>query len=312
MFSVRQIERWTGGLFRPAGRTRAGVDQGWVLPRPLRRPVRFLGRFVKGDVAPPRYSALVLSAVYIGAFSLYGAVLGGHMPAVAQSVTARTGFAVDEITVSGNKEVSEIDVLDQLELTGWTSLVGFDVSAARDRIAKLAWVENASVRKVYPDKIEVELAERKPFALWQHDGQLSVIEPSGRIIAPYTSRSRSSLPIIVGLGAPEAGAAFVAKAAEFPELASRVTTYVRIGDRRWDVKLDNGITIQLPERGVEEAMAKLVSLDKSDRLFSRDVKTIDLRLADRVTVALTDEGQAGREKALKDRAASRKKVGART
>ena len=151
---------------------------------------------------------------------------------VAQAVTARTGFAVDEITVTGNREVSEIDVLDRLELTGWTSLIGFDASAARDRITRMPWVENASVRKIYPDAIEVRLNERKPFAIWQHDGQLSVIERSGNIIASYNHATSTPLPLLLGLGAPEVGAGFIADMQERPEIASRVRAYIRVADRR--------------------------------------------------------------------------------
>lgn len=313
MFSVRRLERWIDGLFRPRRSARLETEQGWVLPRPLRKPVRFLTRFAQGQITPPRYSALALSATYLGVFSLYGVVLGGHMPGVAQAVTARTGFAVDEITVSGNKEISEIDVLDQLELTGWTSLIGFDVDAARERIGKLAWVETASVRKVYPDKIEIALNERKPFAVWQHDGKLSVIEPSGRIIASYPGTARSALPMIVGLGAPEAGDAFVGMVAKFPDIAGRIVSYVRIADRRWDLNLDNGITVQLPEYGAEQALVRLTELDRSDRLLSRAVATVDMRLSDRIVVALTDDGQEQRDKTVKEQMSKRKpKAGART
>lgn len=313
MFSLRRLERWADGLFGSGHSARLEADQGRVLPRPLRKPVRYFIRFAQGDIPPPRYSASALTALYLGAFTIYGALLGGHMPAVAQAVTARTGFAVDEISVSGNKEISEIDVLDQLELTGWTSLVGFDADAARERIGKLAWVENASVRKIYPDKIEVELNERKPFAVWQHDGKLSVIEPSGRIIASYPGTARTTLPVIVGLGAPEAGASFVATVAAHPDLARRVTSYVRVADRRWDLRLDSGVTVQLPEFGAAEALVRLEEMDRSDRLLSRAVTAVDMRLSDRVVVALNEDGKKLREQALKEQTLKRKpKTGART
>ncbi len=284
------------------------ADQGLVLPRLLRKPVRFITRFIQGDVKPPRFAATTLTALYLAGFSAYGALVGGHMPAIAQAVTARTGFAVDEIAVSGNKEISEIDVLDQLELTGWTSLIGFDADAARQRINKLAWVDNASVRKVYPNKIEIDLNERQPFAVWQHDGKLSVIEPTGRIIASYPGTARSTLPVIVGLGAPEAGAQFLEKVAGFPDLARRITSYVRVSDRRWDLKLDNGVTVQLPEANVVETLSRLQQLDQADRILSRAVTTVDMRLDDRIILVLSEAGKKLREEAL----ARKPKPGVRT
>jgi cell division protein FtsQ len=296
-----------GALMGSIPGDRAQPDAGLVLPRPFRKPVRFLTRFCQGDITPPRYSALTMTAVLLSATAVYGTYIGGRMPAVAQAVTARTGFAVDEIKVAGNREVSEIDVLDRLELTGWTSLIGFDATAARDRIAKLPWVENASVRKVYPDTIEVKLDERQPFAIWQHDRQLSVIEPSGNIIAAYGNGTRNPLPLLLGLGAPETGASFVAKMQQFPEIASRVRAYVRIADRRWDLKLDNGVTVKLPEFGAEAALAELVAANRASKLLDRDVVSVDMRLADRLVVSLSDEAVARREALLKEEAAARKK-----
>lgn len=279
MFSVDRVDE--------RGRSRGAPPQsGWVLPRPLRKPARFLGRLAQGDVTFPRFTALTLSAAYLAGSTVYGAVLGGYMPGVAQAVTARTGFAVNEIAVTGNKEVSEIDVLDQLELTGWTSLVGFDASAARDRIARLAWVQNASVRKVYPDKIEVDLVERKPFAVWQHDGKLSVVEAGGAIIA--SASSTRGLPMIVGAGAPEAGQALLAKMADYPALANKVTSYVRVSNRRWDLKLFNGVTVKLPEEGAGAALSRLAEADAAQQLLSRDIVSVDMRIDDRIVLALSE------------------------
>jgi cell division protein FtsQ len=150
----------------------------FVLPRVLRRPVRVLARLGGGDFVAPRFSAAILSASLIASSSLYGAILGGHADDIVQSITARTGFAVDQIKVVGNRQTSEIDILDRLELDGWTSLIGFDAEAARERIDTLPWVEVAAVRKVYPHTLEVRVEEREPFALWQQGAELSVIERS--------------------------------------------------------------------------------------------------------------------------------------
>ncbi|TIN59290.1 MAG: FtsQ-type POTRA domain-containing protein, partial [Mesorhizobium sp.] len=101
-------------------------------------------------------------------------------------ITARTGFAVDQVKVVGNRQTSEIDILDRLELDGWTSLIGFNAEAARERIATLPWIEVAAVRKVYPHTLEVRVEEREAFALWQQGDALSVIERNGAMIAPFS------------------------------------------------------------------------------------------------------------------------------
>src|SRR5690606_25900280 len=204
--------------------------------------------------------------------------------AVLQAVTSRAGFAVANIEITGNRETSEIDVLQRIGLDGWTSMVGFDVEAARARISGLPWVENAEVRKVYPSTIAVHIVEKKPFALWQQGSQLAVIEEDGEVIAPFSGGHLSSLPLVIGMGADKAGPAFVAEVAKVLGLAGHVRAYIRVADRRWNLLLDNGITIKLPEKGVREAMAFASRLDAEYALFSRDIEAIDLRLPDRLIV----------------------------
>lgn len=290
-----------GGSGTGARWSRAFVPGGFVLPRFMRRPARLAARALAGEIEAPPFAMAMLSAALVGAFCAYGTVLGGHMPSVVQAVTARTGFAIDEIRVSGNQETSEIDIFDRVGLDGWTSLVGFDVQEARGRIASLPWVEDASVRKIYPSTLEVKIVEREPFAIWQQGSRLSLIESDGRLIAPLSGARHRELPLVVGLGAEEPAAAFLAKVAEYPDLAARVRGYVRVSERRWNLRLESGMTVKLPERGEDEALRDLQALDRRYGLLSRDIETVDMRFADRLVVKLTPDAAVAREAALKER-----------
>ncbi|MET2826063.1 cell division protein FtsQ/DivIB [Mesorhizobium shangrilense] len=287
-----------------AGPTLFGLSLSFdhfVLPRMLRRPVRVLARLGEGDFKAPPFSATILSAVLLGSSATYGAYLGGDVDGVVQNITARTGFAVDQVKVVGNQQTSEIDILDRLQLDGWTSLIGFNAEAARERIATLPWVEVAAVRKVYPHTLEVHVEERQPFALWQQGNDLSVIERSGAVIAPFSGGKQVLLPLLVGVGAPAQAPDFLLKVKKYPDLAARVKGYIRIGDRRWDLKLDNGVTVKLPEDDEDEALAELVKLDKADGLLSRDIAAVDMRLSDRLVVQLSPEAATQREAALNEK-----------
>ena len=273
----------------------------FVLPRYLRRPVRKTSRLLSGESEPPRFAATALTAGFLSATVIYGAWLGGHFPAIVKAIAAHTGFAVSEIAVTGNRQTSEIDIVGALELDGSTALVGLDPAAARARIVSLAWGEGASVRKIYPATLEVKLTERKPFALWQQGETLSVIEKDGAIIAPYTDTRFAALPLVVGAGAEKRASAFILGMGRFPSVASRVKGYVRIADRRWDLRLDNGITVRLPERGEFAAVKRLVDMEAADGLLERDIVAVDLRFHDRVVVQLSPrsaEQQAERVKEL--------------
>src|SRR5690606_37626782 len=121
---------------------RGSVSGGrFVLPRWLRRPARIVERLRVGDYDPPPFAATMASAVLFAAAGIYGAMAGGHADAVVQAVTSRSGFAVADVRITGNQNISDIDILQEVGLDGWTSLVGLDVSDARERIAALPWVE---------------------------------------------------------------------------------------------------------------------------------------------------------------------------
>lgn len=302
MFSVRS--EGNGRSATPAG-------TGLVLPRLLRRPARALARLFVSDIEVPRHAGAALALALLGATGLYGAAVGGHMPSLVQAVTARTGFALSAVRITGNRETSEIDVLDAVGLNGFTSLIGFDAEAARERVAALPWVQAVTVRKIYPDTLEVHIGERQAFAIWQHGNELTVIESDGKPIAPLSSSHLAGLPLVVGMGAPERAKDFVAMVGAYPALAPRIVGYMRVADRRWDLRLRNGITVRLPERGEDAALADLARLDREHQLLSRDIVAVDMRLAERLAIQLSPDAASAREAAFKQRL-EQAKAGRRT
>ncbi|KQV38480.1 MULTISPECIES: cell division protein FtsQ/DivIB [unclassified Rhizobium] len=288
---------------RRQGRVRApleaaDLDGQFVLPRPLRRVVRFLVSLGTGRIHFAPYTGTVSAAAFFAATGLYGMSLGGHGQDFAQTTTTAAGFAIEDVKVSGNDQTSEIDILQQLGLDGATSLVALDIAEARKLIGEMPWVEAVSVRKVYPGTIEVALKERKAFGIWQHGSDLSLIEKSGSVIAPLRDNKFAELPLFVGRDAETAAADFYEKFSAWPEIRDRVKAYVRVAGRRWDLQLDNGIVIKLPEQDLERAMEVLSTMEEGQQLLERDIAAVDLRLEDRTTIRLTPEAATRRQVAV--------------
>jgi cell division protein FtsQ len=279
-----------------------------VLPRPLRRLVRFVVSLCSGRIVLPRHLGKASLAGFYGLVCLHGVVVGGHGPVVMQTVTSKAGFAVEDVRVSGNQHTSEIDILQLLGLDGSTSLLGLDIAAARQALSQLPWVESAEVRKVYPSTVEVVLRERQAFGIWQHGSDLSLIERSGSVIAPLRDNKFASLPLFVGRDAETAAAVIDEEFSNWPAIASRVKAFVRIGGRRWDVHLDNGVIVRLPEENVAGALALLNRFDEEQQVLSRDIVLVDLRLPDRVAVRLTPGALERRTAALEERRKALKKL----
>ncbi|MDQ0320934.1 cell division protein FtsQ [Pararhizobium capsulatum DSM 1112] len=286
----------------------ADLDGQFVLPRPLRRVVRFLVCLGTGRIHFAPHTGTVSALAFLAATGFYGMSLGGHAQGFAQTTTTAVGFAIEDVKVSGNDQTSEIDILQQLGLDGTTSLVALDVAEARKLISELPWVEDVSVRKVYPGTIEVALKERKAFGIWQHGSDLSLIEKSGSVIAPLRDNKFSALPLFVGRDAETAAADFYEQFSAWPEIRDRVKAYVRVSGRRWDLQLENGVVIKLPEHDLDRAMQVLSTMEEGQQLLERDIAAVDLRLEDRTTIRLTAEAAARRQVAVDARTKQLKKL----
>ncbi len=280
-----------------------------VLPRPLRRVIRFCASFATGRIPIPNHTGTIAALAFYAATGLYGVSIGGHGPALEQAATSAAGFSIEDVKISGNVETSEIDILQLLGLDGTTSLVAINIDQARRDLANLPWIADAEIRKVYPNTIEVKLKERQAYAIWQHGTDLSLIEKSGSVIAPLRDNKFANLPLFVGRDAEQAAITFETLFAGWPDLRPRVKAYVRVAGRRWDLHLDNGVIIHLPEEGVDEALARLARLESEQQVLERDIAAVDLRLSDRMAIQLTPGAAERRQAAVEARDKALKKAG---
>ena len=290
-------------------RTRAPVDR---LRRGENRFAAFAGyrrltaRWAAIIAHLPRGAGVIGSILLIAGALVYGAVAGQHLPAVidwtkdARDIAANAvGFRIAAISLSGEKEVSREEILTTAGVTGRASLLFLDADAARQRLLANPWIADAAVLKLYPNRLQITITERHAFALWQKNGRLSVIAADGTVLEPFVENRYLGLPLVVGRDAERQAKDFLAVVDRYPDIRSAFRASILVADRRWDLRLTNGIDVQLPESDVAAALDRLVGLDHDKKLLSRDITVVDLRLPDRVTVRLSDAAAAARDEALK-------------
>lgn len=264
---------------------------GRVLPRLLRKPVRRIQRLVNGGFqvsARGLASAAILGAAVAGATGLTATSEGQAMVARA---TSFSGLAIRHYDIEGNREVSDIEIIALLAPGDVQPIFLFDADEAREKLTTNSWIAEAEVSKVYPDRLSIRVIERSPFALWQNEDGVQIIDRQGRILSPFDGRD-NSLPLVVGRGAESRAAAMLAQLSRFETIAHRARALIRVGDRRWDIAFDNGMRVMLPENGPAEALAELARLDREEQLFERAVRTVDLRIEGRLTLELDSEAAA--------------------
>lgn len=221
---------------------------------------------------------------------------GGYFSMITRSVdraangaAVASGLEVRRVLLRGAHQTAHDDVIEALGPVIGASILHLSLDEARARIEELGWVRSAAVTRLLPDTISISVREREPAAVWQLQGVLYLIDDSGAIIREVDAGEYANRPLIVGAGAPEAAGGILKALAGKEELQRRIYALVRVGERRWDMRLHNDIEINLPEVNFESAIADIELLQAAQQTLDQPIKYIDLRDPERMVIRRRDE-----------------------
>lgn len=283
------------------------MDDRGRLAKSLTRILRAARRLHAVFAATSSTTRTALIVVLLLAGAGIGAVRGSHLEAaVAQLREARdtianaAGFHVHSVALTGNTRLTREAILEMAGVGERTSLLFLDAAQMRERLKASAWIAEATVLKLYPDRLHIAITERHPFALWQRDGNIVVVSGDGTVVERQVDARFAGFPLVVGRGAEQRAREFLALVDRFPGLPEKVQAYVLVAERRWNLRMKNGIDVRLPESEPERGLEQLMALDRDKQILTRDISIVDLRLADRVSVRLSDALARAREEAQKE------------
>lgn len=258
-------------------RSRQGKWEARLTSLPVRAAARGFGVLFLG-------ASIIIGAADGGAFNYEGSPFNNFNGRLA----AVFGMAAEDIRITGLMHHDPAVVLDHIGVRPGGSLVGFNADEARILLESLDWVADAEVRRTFPNSLEITLNERKPFAIWQKDGNYSVIDRNGVEMSGLNPLSLRQLPLVSGKGANLAAADYVNQMEAIPALMQKVQAAARVGERRWTLYLDNGVKIDLPEANMDAALQRVAELDQKQNILSKGIREIDLRTKDRIVIALAE------------------------
>lgn len=229
-----------------------------------------------------RSGAVCMLASVIG----YGLLAGDHLTdpssgtrGLPAQVSSWFGYAAEEVRVRGLEQMPAEAVLKAIGIKPGGSLLGFDANHARRILLNLDWVQHAAVRVLPPNRLEIDIVEREPFAIWQRDGLYYVIDREGLAMASFDARRLSNLMLVTGDGAQHEVSHLVNQLEAWPALHSRVRAAARVGNRRWTIHFEGGRQALLPEDGVETALARLADMEARHKVLESGIRQVDLRVA---------------------------------
>lgn len=206
------------------------------------------------------------------------------------------GLRVNEVYVEGRKHTPVAALRKALGVERGAPILFVDLAAARERLLSLPWVSDVSVERVLPDTVVIHLTERRPVALWQQDGRFALIDGSGHVIQRDGLGPFSNLLVIVGDEAAAAEASdLLAVLSSETALMAEVKAAVRVSGRRWNLRFNNGLDVRMPEADLAGGWRRLAAYDRRYGLVGLGLRSIDLRLPDRVVVRPVPNVDSNRE-----------------
>lgn len=206
----------------------------------------------------------------------------------AAEVAASAGFEVQKVEVRGVERMDELPVyniaLGQVD----RSMLSLDLPKVRDEMLKLGWVKDARISRRLPDTLVVDIVERDPVAVWQHDGQLHLIDVQGVVLQSVSTDAMPDLPLVVGPDANRQTAGLNKLMENAPALKPMLAGATWVGNRRWDLRFQSGETLSLPEgdKTSATALVNFARMDGVNRLLGRGIVKFDMRDPDRFILRL--------------------------
>lgn len=238
----------------------------------LRRKIRFYwDKFFWG------FKVLILLLICLGAFTETLKPLKRWFMSHLFEAAAEEGLVLENVMIEGQHNLSTEDIAVTLNADVGTPLLSIPLEHVRETLLKNDWVKDITIERRFPNTIYIGVTERKPIAIWQQNKKLYLVDDEGKTITPNDITKFMGLQHIIGSDAPIHAASLAEYTAADEELKKHIVSAVRYGERRWNLILDQDITIKMPENGFATAYTYLSKLNQSNKLFDQNYKMIDLR-----------------------------------
>ncbi|MBU92267.1 MAG: hypothetical protein CML88_01895 [Rhodobiaceae bacterium] len=191
------------------------------------------------------------------------------------------------VKISGIENTKASDIVNIVSDQRGISLTSIDLKKISSEIDNIDWVKKSELRKIYPSTLEVQVYEHNPIAIWYNEGDKFLVDRDSKIITELNPNKFKNLKVVAGPNALEDIPVIISMIKKYPEFEKKIKSLLRVGDRRWTIRLHNGITIHLPEKNIANAIEEIEDLDNEYSLLSRYIEIIDMRLPDRIDILPT-------------------------
>ena len=197
----------------------------------------------------------------------------------------RPEFMIKVASIDGSSDELANEIREILPLDFPVSYFDLDIKYLHKVVNEIPAVASAAIKISAGGVMQINVAEKSPSFIWRKDNIMSVIDETGSFIRIANSRvDYPKLPLVVGEAADLAVSEISSLMQANEYFKDHVRAFIRVGERRWDLILENNVRIMLPQREFLAAFDRLLLMNEAGSLLSGRLSNIDMRLVVRPTV----------------------------
>lgn len=230
-----------------------------------------------------------LLAIGLGALTAFG--IPQKAGVELGEAVGRAGFTVRNIEPKGLNRMSPMLVYQVAEHQLNRAMPLVDLDATRDELLRFGWVKDARVSRRLPDTLVVDIVERTPSAIWQHNQKLILIDREGVVLEPVKFEAMPDLPLVIGPAANQHAQELDRLLQAAPQLKPIMAGAAWVGGRRWDLRFHSGEVLALPEGEAKarKALVRFGEMDRKSQLLGRGLVRFDMRVPGKMIVRVSRE-----------------------
>jgi len=191
----------------------------------------------------------------------------------------KTGFVVEDFTMISSNEYCPVVTTSLLEEFRHQPIFTISLDKIKEKLSEYDCVQDVRISRAMPNLLKIEIINQEPAAILQNRKRFSFITKQNTLMKIRNSENLDNLIIFTGNKSENHALSLLSILAVDDNIFSQVDSVMRVGERRWDVRMKNGTEIKLPEKNIEIAWTKLIKLyNESEELKDNKAKMIDLRV----------------------------------
>lgn len=207
---------------------------------------------------------------------------------ILHAIASDIGLNINSIELEGNKIISDEEIIDTIIYDEFGNEIlpnmSFSLAKMEEKILQNKWVDKVYLKKKLPDKLLITIVEKKPFAILKNKEKEELIDEKGSSITSKIDNVYRDLLTVTGSYTEKDTKEIFSLIMSYDNLYHRIKQLDYIGNRRWNMLLNNDILLMLPEKNIRQSLDKILDKNYEENILNRDIKYIDLRIEDKIII----------------------------